>query len=51
MEELEELEDIRAYDQVKAQPSEPIPLKTPLGEFNPENRIETRTTLSEKQMK
>lgn len=24
-EELEELDDIRAYDEVKAQPSEPIP--------------------------
>ena len=27
MEELEELEDIRAYDEAKAQPSEPIPFE------------------------
>jgi len=27
MEELEELEDIRAYDEAKAQPSEPVPFK------------------------
>jgi hypothetical protein len=27
MEELEELEDIRAYDHAKAQPSEPVPFE------------------------
>ena len=32
-EELEELEDIRHYDQIKQMPSDPIPLDTSLNEI------------------
>ncbi len=33
LEEIEELEDIRAYDAAKAQPSQPIPFKQALHEI------------------
>lgn len=33
-EELEELEDIRAYDEAKAQPSEPIPFEQAIREID-----------------
>jgi hypothetical protein len=32
-EELEELDDIRAYDEAKAQPSEPVPFKQAVREI------------------
>jgi hypothetical protein len=32
-EELEELDDIRAYDQAKAQPSEPVPFEEAMREI------------------
>jgi PHD/YefM family antitoxin component YafN of YafNO toxin-antitoxin module len=32
-EELEELDDIRAYDEAKAQPSEPVPFKQAMREI------------------
>ena len=38
-EELEELEDIRAYDEAKAQPSEPVPFEQALREIH-EGRID-----------
>jgi hypothetical protein len=33
-EELEELDDIRAYDQAKAQPSEPVPFEQGMREMH-----------------
>jgi hypothetical protein len=33
-EELEELDDIRAYDEAKAQPSEPVPLEQAMREIH-----------------
>ncbi len=33
-EELEELDDIRAYDEAKAQPSEPVPLEEAMREIH-----------------
>ena len=33
-EELEELDDIRAYDKAKAQPSEPVPFEEAVREIN-----------------
>ena len=38
-EELEELEDIRAYDEAKAQPSEPVPFEQAIREIH-EGRID-----------
>jgi len=38
-EELEELEDIRAYDEAKAQPSEPVPFEQAVREIH-EGRID-----------
>ena len=39
-EELEELDDIRAYDKAKSKPSEPIPFDEAVQQIRKENHVE-----------